>query len=354
MLGLDKALKGSLILIEGDEDVLRKRALDELLSLAQIGPDDLDFEVFDGSSSNPMSWVASAGTAPFLADRRTLVVRHLLNCDPDSAANGALGKLPPSGLLILVADEETGSDDRLQRLKTVQKNWVKVVQKAGGTVLSYNLDPKSASTALKAEVAKSGKRISEQGVQLLLEMCGNSLSRSIEELEKLILFVGSADTITERDIRAVAVPSREWNVFKMTDAVASNQVSQALQQLRILIGSSSKAEDAAFRSILPMFSRNLRLLWQARICLDRGVSVGAAPADVLACFPDKPNLAKEPPYRHAQMLAVAKKTTLPRVGEALRILSDTDARLKGALAGFSAMDTLERMVLEMAQALGGT
>ena len=351
MTALERALKGSLILIQGDEDVLRKRSLEELLLLAQTGPEDLDFEVFDGSSSGPREWVASAGTAPFLSDRRTIVVRHLLNCDAEKAGDGGLAKLPPSGLLILIADEESGSDDRLARLKTVQKNWDKAVQKAGGTVLTFNLDSKSALAALKAEVAKTGKRISEPGVQLLLEMCGNSLSRSLEELEKLVLFVANEGSISERDIRAVVVPSREWSVFKMTDAVASNHVPEALRQLRILMGNAARAEEAAFRSILPMFSRNLRLLWQARVCLDRGVGVSSAPPEVAACFPERPNLAKEPPYRHTQMLSVAKKTTLPKVALALQILSDTDARLKGGAPGFSPVDTLERMILEMSQAL---
>jgi DNA polymerase-3 subunit delta len=348
---IEKALKKNLILIQGDEDILRKRSLEDLLSLAQTGPDDLDFQIFDASSSIPMDWIASAGTAPFLSERRTVVVRRLLNCDPQTAPEKGLANLPLSALIILVADEEMGSDDRLQRLKTVQKNWEKRVQAAGGAVLTFNADPKSASVALKAEVAKSGKRMSDQSVQMLLDMCGGSLSRSLEELEKLLLFVGDGQTISDREITAVAVPSREWSIFKMTDAVASNQVGEALRQLRVLVGSSSKAEDAAFRSILPMLSRSLRLLWQARVCVDHGVPVSAAPKSVLDCFPERPNLAKEPPYRHAQMLSTAKKTSLPNIADAFGVLNEADSRLKGALPAYSSIDTLERMILEMAQTL---
>lgn len=50
-------------------------------------------------------------------------------------------------------------------------------------------------------------------------------------------------------------------------------------------------------------------------------------------------------------MQLAKKTTLPRVAAVLQVLSDTDARLKGALPGFSWADTLERMILEMAACL---
>jgi DNA polymerase-3 subunit delta len=345
---VEKAAKNSLIMLAGEEDVLRRRAFDDLMRISGVEADDLDLQVFDAGSSSPVEWLASAGTSPFLADRRTVVVRHLLNCDPKGVE---LKGLPPSSLLVLVADEEGGSDDRLQRLKTVRKNWDKAVQAAGGAVLNFDPEPKAALAALRAEVAKLGKPMSERAATLMLEMVGGSLSRALEELDKVLLFVPEEQAITEREIRLVVVPSREWSVFKLTDAVVSNRVSEALTQLRILLGSTSKAEDAAFRQILPMMSRSLRLLWQGRLCIEAGVSPSTAPPEVTCLFPERPNLAKEQPYRQGPVMQLAKKTTLPRVAAALQVLSDTDARLKGALPGFSGVDTLERMILEMAACL---
>jgi hypothetical protein len=167
---VEKALKGSLIMLAGEEDVLRRRAYEELMRLAGVLPDDLDLEGFDGGSSSPVEWVAAAGTSPFLSERRTVIVRHLLTCDTDKLKKADLGGLPPWSLLILVADEEGGSDDRLQRLKTARKNWEKAVQQAGGSVLSFDPDPKSALVALKAEMAKLGRPMSERAASLLLEM----------------------------------------------------------------------------------------------------------------------------------------------------------------------------------------
>ncbi len=351
MSPVEKAVKSGLVLLCGDEDLLRRRALDELLEAAGVAADDLDFQVFDGQSSGPREWVASVGTAPFLADRRTVVVRHLLNCDLEKLKESGLQGLPATALLVLVADEESGGEDRLQRLKTARKNWEKAVQQAGGVVLKFDPDQNAARNAIKDEVAKCGKTMSPRGADLLLDMCGGSLSRSMEELEKLCLFVGESQSITEREIRQVVVPSRDWNVFRMTDAIVSDQVPEALRQLRILMGNAAKADEAAYRQILPMLSRSLRLLWQARICLDAGCSASAAPPEVRRHFPEKPNLSREQPYRQGQVLSVAKRTTLDRIAKALQVLSDTDARLKGALPGFSPVDTLERMILEMATVL---
>jgi DNA polymerase-3 subunit delta len=348
---IEKALKSGLILLCGDEDLLRRRALNQVLEGAGTGPEDLDYQAFDGQSSHPRDWIAAAGTVPFLADRRTVVVRHLLLCDVDGLKGLSLAGLPPSSLLVLVADEESGADDRQQRMKTARKNWEKAVQSASGVVLSFEPDQAAARSTIKDEVAKSGKSLAPRGAEVLLDMCGGSLSRALEELEKLLLFVGASESIAEREIRQVVVPSREWNVFKMTDAIVSDQVPEALRQLKTLMGNATKADDAIYRQILPMLSRSLRLLWQARICLDAGCNATTAPPEVRRCFPDRPDLSKEQPYRQGQVIATARRTTLDRIARALEVLSDTDARLKGALPGFSSLETMERMILELASVL---
>ncbi|HWD39597.1 MAG TPA: DNA polymerase III subunit delta [Fimbriimonas sp.] len=351
MSAVEKALKKSVVLIAGDEEILRRRALDGLLALANVQPDDFDLELMDAPSRPAADWVASAGTAPFLAERRTVVVRHLMQSDPDKAKNVGLAQLPPTSLLILVADEEGGSEDRTSRMKTNLKAWEKMVSDSGGAVLRFDQDAKVTHEEVKAEAKKMGRSMPDRVVSALVEMTGGSLSRALEELEKLSLYVGPSESIGERELRAIVVPSRDWNVFKMTDAIVSNNVPEALRQLGILVGSAAKAEDAAYRQILPQLSRSLRLLWQGRICADHGCLPSTAPGHILAAFPVRPNLAKEQPYRQTQVMTTARKTSLAAVAKALQVLSDTDARLKGGLPSFSPVDTLERMVLEMAAAL---
>jgi len=340
-------------MICGDEEALRRRALSDLLSAAGIQKDDFDLETMDPDGSRPRDWAASAGTTPFLAERRTTIVRHLLRCEVKELEGTDFSKLPTSSLLILVADEESGSEDRQARMKTVRKNWEKAISAAGGAVLAFDPDPRKARDAIKREVGESGKAISDRAAELLVEMTGGSLSRALEELEKLVLYVGAAESIQERDVREIVVPSREWNVFKMVDAIVSNDVPEALRQLRVLVGNAGKAEEAAFRQILPQVSRQLRLLWQGRVCLDAGTTSINAPAAITATFPEKPNLAKEPPYRQNAVMTSARRVTLTRLTHCFAILSDTDARLKGALNGFSSIETLERMILEMAGTLAG-
>ncbi len=342
----EKAVRSPLILVVGDEELLRRRALEGLLAAAGVAKDDFDLEGFEADESGPGTWVASAGTAPFLAERRTVVVRHLLRRDPEEAREGLLASLPGTGLLVLVADEETN-----ENLEKRAKGWTKAVEKAKGAVIDCNADPKRAMDGLKPELERVGKRMSSAAAAALVEMTGGSLSRATDELEKLSLYVGEADRIDEAAVRALVVPSREWNVFGMIDALLDANVPEALRHLRILVGTAAKAADTAHSSILPLTSRALRLTWQARVCLDAGRSPGDATPEVRATFTEKPNLAKEPSYRQTRVMASARRTNLPALAACLGVLADTDARLKGGLPSYTPVDTLERMVLEMVEAL---
>jgi DNA polymerase-3 subunit delta len=299
-----------------------------------------------------MDWLASCGTSPFLGDRRIAVVRHIYRFDHDKLKTINLGKLPPTALLILIADEEVGSDDKIQRLKTTgRKAWEKAVSSAGGFIQAFDPDPAAAKEEIKKALLASEKTMTERATDALVDMTGGNLSRALDELEKLILFVGTQPQITEKDIWTVVVPSREWNVYKMVDSVVAGAVPEALRQLRNLLGSSTKTEEAAFSRILPSVSRQLRLLWQARLCIEAKCGPTNAPPHIRAQFPDKPNLASEASYRQNSILQAARTTSLPQIQRCFSILSDTDSRMKGALDSFSSIDTLERMVLEMSESL---
>ncbi len=349
---VEHALKHRVVLFGGEEELIRQRAMKELMVAAGIEKDDFDLQEVGADEMPPMEWVAAAGTAPFLADRRTVVVRHLLRLDIEDLQGTDLSKLPESAFLLLVADEEAGGDDRQQRLKRNREKWQAAVQKAGGAVYIFDSDADSIRESIKQEVAGFGKTISEQAAVALVEMTGGSLSRALDELDKLRLFIGDEPQIRESDVRSVVMPSREWNVYKMVEAAFGGRVPEALRQLRVLTGSATKAEDAAFQRILPTVSRQLRLLWQARACVEANcTSPGFAPPDLAAIFPEKNSIVKEKPYRLNSLLTMARRLSFAQIERCFTIVSDTDARLKGGLPGFSPLDTLERMLLEMAAAV---
>lgn len=340
-ISLDKVWPSRCIFLAGEEDLVRRRALADLVQRATPDGDDFDLEFFDGESAYDL-WIASACTAPFLAARRTVIVRHVLRAEPPDRND--LKSLPETALLILVGDDEVGDDQKQRKLASNREKWTKFVQAGGGIVEAFKQDAKAAPGLIRAEVKARGFEMSVTAANLFGEMAGGSLSRASEELDKLVLYAGDSKVIDERAIRQVVVPSREYNVFSLVESIVAGQVSQSLLQLRNLVGSTDKAQEAAHSGIIPLVHRHLRLIWQARAVFEAGNSIDKASQSFLA----KPNYAKEPPYRQARLMQVARKLEFGAISRCMALVADADAKLKGMLPSHSAMETLEQLVLGMA------
>lgn len=341
-------MASKVVMLSGDEDALRSRALQELVTAATL-EDDFDIEVVDAGETGPTQWSASAGTAPFLSSRRTVIVRHLLRCDGIETAGWK--DLPETALMVLVADDESGDDSKQSRLTTLRGHWEKAVKASGGHIEVFKTDPKQVVESIRQEAIRFGKKMSPKAAETLAEMCGGSLSRALEELEKLALFVGSNEQISDVDVRDVAMPSREWNVYKMVDAAFNGDGGEALRQLRILVGSSTKAEDAAFARILPTIHRQLKLIWQAKLILNAKANPEDPPDSVTRLFPDNPSILKQAPFVRNKAMRSARTVNLKQLAQCFQILSDADSRLKGQLPSFSGMESLEQMLLQMIETL---
>lgn len=342
-------LTAKLLLISGTEEAIRRRTLLEIIEKA-TAVDDFDLETFHGDTSTPADWIASAGTAPFLSERRTAIVRNLLRYD-EPVEIATAKNLPDSAALVLVADDEPGDENKQRRISTLRKNWEKAVKAAGGEVIAVESDPKQIGEQIRQESARLGKKLSSAAAETLADMTGRSLSKAIEELEKLAIFIGDEPNVRESDIRSIVVPTREWSVWKLLDAIIEDSPGEGLRQLRILVGSSTKAEEAAFSQIFPTVGKHLRLLWQARICVENNCQPGSIPQNLSHLFPPKNSIAKVAPYRQSKLMAQARRLNFDQLTASIVALRDADSRLKGLADGFSAFDTLERMVLDMAAIL---
>jgi len=70
---------------------------------------------------------------------------------------------------------------------------------------------------------------------------------------------------------------------------------------------------------------------------------------VVRLLPDNPNFTKQAPFVKSKAVRSARGITLGQLATCMRLVSDADARLKGMLPSFSAMESLEQMLLQMVQ-----
>ncbi|MBI1334252.1 MAG: DNA polymerase III subunit delta [Armatimonadetes bacterium] len=343
-----KAVQSRVVLLSGNEPVLLRAAIDDMLEHAGLQKDDYDLEEFQADSSQPGDWLASVGTFPFLASKRTVIVRNAQKLKADDIPTAPLQALPETALLILVHSNE--GEDQRQAGGSRKASLERLVTSAGGTVAKFDADPKKTSDMLRQEILKRGRKIQPGTLDLLVEMTGGSYSYAMEELDKVFLY-SEEETISEHSIKSVVVASREWNVWRMIDALTSGNVQESLRQLQIVVGSKNKVEDVVFSQLFPLISRQLKLLYQGRVCVESGCRPESAPSEVRAQFPSKPNLGSERPFVQGSVMRAAQNLSLGQVVEAMEHLSKADAALKGLGTSLSPMDTIERLVFDLSNTL---
>lgn len=349
---LNSALQHRVVLLATRETHLRIAALRQMTEAIQR--DGFDVETVAGDERPPRAWCASIETAPFGSDRRAIIVRNLLRAgSPPKDFESELARLPDWAWVILVADDEATIDENRQRtLGTHRTAWVKAIKEGKGLVYDPSIESSNLAVLIAEACREFEKGISRPAAELLVHMTGGSLSRALDEIPKLAAFVGKEDRISEADVRAVVSPSYEWNLWELLDAVVSRRPNEALRHVRLLVAGTSKTEEAVYRNILPLLSRQLRLLWQARMCLDENTAPSRAPEEVRRAFPSKPDLQREKDFVVRKTMRQAERMTADQIAACFGILADTDAALKGALPSFSTVDTLEQMVLRMTAVLG--
>ncbi len=180
--------------------------------------------------------------------------------DPSEQLEGLLTQgLPTENCLILTAE---AVDKR--------KKIFKVIDKAG-VVLHFGEIKGEAATkeTLKLEAQKLlsryGKSLVPAAWIALGKKTGFQLRPSLNELQKLISFVGERATIEQKDVEAVVGKTREDSIFDLTTALAEKNAVAALSALKALLDQGTH-----HLMILTMISREIRLLLQATLLVRSG------------------------------------------------------------------------------------
>ncbi len=77
--------------------------------------------------------------------------------------------------------------------------------------------------------------IEDSTMQYFMECCGTNMQDLINEIRKLIEYVGEGGTIQKEDIDKLSVKKLESVIFDLTDSLGKKDIKKALQVLKNLI-----------------------------------------------------------------------------------------------------------------------
>lgn len=185
--------------------------------------------VLYGKETDTVSILGQARRFPMMAERQVVIVRELQQMSDWNSKNGAqmmeayLKNAVPTTVLVLC-----------YKHKTFNKNTklYKALDKQAIVVESKKLYDNQIPAWVKQYLKEKSFAIEEQACQLVSESIGANLGNLSHELDKMLINLQPKTQITAQHIEQYIGISKEFNIFEMQNALASQDQEKAAQILK--------------------------------------------------------------------------------------------------------------------------
>lgn len=362
--GLREGEGPAIILLHGDEFRVRGASRAILNLIAPDSDRALGTSTFDGRATTWDEVEAALMTPSLFVSACTVVVENVpwfapaerkvdpsddpkpVPANPKADEQGRILQLLERGLpdgcrLLLLAPQV---DKRGRGYKQLSRNGC-VVDLSVERDRSGRIRRESLTAFLDQRLRRAQKHIDPQAREAVLSRCGNELWAVHQEIEKLLLYVGDADTVCVSDVEEIFTDQSESWVFDLTDSLGQRDALQALGFLRRLMANG----EFPLR-VLGAIASQVRRLLSARQLLEHGLArvwrQRMSYTEFQQRVPaDTEGLPTKSPYANYLTLQRAERFTLPELKGFLQLIQQTDARLKSS--GHQPQAVMERLILEM-------
>jgi DNA polymerase-3 subunit delta len=324
-----RAIKGGELLpvyvIVGEERLLRDRVVQALRETALGGGlAEFNEDKFTAGESDVDKVLAAVRTVPMMAPRRFCLVRSLDRWDggggggdgeEESSSAAARSQTPLEKLaeytgspidttcLVLVAEK---LDGRRKLMNLARKNRF--------LVSCDRLDDRALTQFILGQLQTQGHRIRHDVAELLGEVAGPELGHVADAIERLSLFVGPGNEITEDAVSACVARVRLADTWSLVDAVSARDLGRALRLFVDVYDPRDRG--LPFVGALAWSVRQL-----ARVAT--GIEAGQRPDDAARA-------AGVPPFRAHEVASKAKGFRARELERWLAVLKETDLLLKSS------------------------
>ena len=240
---------GNLYLLYGEEAYLRRQYRDKLKAALVLQEDAMNCSVYSGKDINANEVVDLAGTMPFFAERRVVIVENSGWFKSGNDQIAALVKSLPDTTCMIFVEAEV--DKRGKLFKAVTAN--------GCAALCEMQDEATLRKWVMGLLKKENKTITPDALNLLLDKTGTNMENIRREVEKLVCYRYYEDGITAADVEELCIVQIQNQIFDMVEAVAQKKQKQALGLYYNLL-----ALKEAPMKILALTARQFHMLLQVK------------------------------------------------------------------------------------------
>ncbi|PYG87416.1 DNA polymerase III delta subunit [Ruminiclostridium sufflavum DSM 19573] len=260
----------NIYLFHGAEEYLIKYYINAVQSLIVSEENsELNYIFFDGKTEEA-AIIANCETMPIFSDKKLVVIKNsglfkARKGDNDGGSSGKkaakdtfsayLENMPPYTCLIMV---ETAIDKRLKLVGTIKKY---------GLIVEFDFQKPADLVKWVTKVFGSYKKsIDRMAASYLVENSDYSMTELLNEIEKVVNFVGQRSEIVIKDIEEVCSKSIKSRIFDLTDAISEGNISKALNFLNDMA-----ALKEPMQKVLFMIIRQIRMLYRIKLMRQKGM-----------------------------------------------------------------------------------
>lgn len=242
---------------------------------------DMNTDRFDGSDQPWGRLQEVTASAPFLADRRLVIVDNadklVSRKENRERALELFNNLPPTTRLILLDIFELRGRNALKqyRQRSALFSWIN--EHKGHSFEQAFIRPTGAAfvTWLRQRAESMAGTIEPAAAQMLADSVADDLYLGNQEISKLLTYVDRSRPVSVDDVAELTPLYRQSDVFAMVDAVGARDSRLAMARLHQLL------QDDDPRYAFAMIARQFRLLLQA----SEAIAAGKDPKDELSIHP---------------------------------------------------------------------
>jgi DNA polymerase-3 subunit delta len=214
--------------LEGEEnyfiDQITGYAEQHILTEAESA---FNLTVFYGKEAAWADVINACRRYPVFADKQVVLLKEAQQMKDIEKLEPCIAHPMPSTIFVVAyKDKKLDGRTKLARL----------IKEKGIVLTTKKLYEKDLPAWVEKTAAAKGIQISAKSISLLVEYIGNDLSRLNNELEKIIVNLGSRKSITEADIENYIGISREYNVFELQAALMQKDLAKAIRIVQYFEG----------------------------------------------------------------------------------------------------------------------
>ncbi|WP_346238668.1 DNA polymerase III subunit delta [Niabella insulamsoli] len=226
--------------IEGDEeyyvDQLVKYAEDHILSESEAS---FNLTVFYGKDAAWPDVLNACKKYPMFSDRQVVIVKEAQQMKDVDKLESYI-QAPLASTILLIAFKDKKLDSRTK--------FAKLVKDKTEYILTKRLYDNALPEWVNQMVSAMGYTISPKANSLIVDHIGNDLSRIKNEIDKILINLGTRKAITEEDVENYVGINKEFNVFELQSAIAGRNL---LKSIRIIQYFEANPKAAPIQLVLP-------------------------------------------------------------------------------------------------------